>query len=172
MPKRAGGLVSVVFSAALALGGVAAGVSLLLPGPVDPRAYVVVTLVPVGCGLALAASAQRLGVRSRSTRAIRSVHTDDAGGSALSVPFMLSLWAALWLIIGGILLGGALLGAVGWVVALTSSPLNVTALLYGAMLLPVALVQAALVVEGVRGNAVRGELLISGQGIRVSSAGL
>jgi hypothetical protein len=165
-PKRAGGLVSVVFSAALALGGVAAGVSLLLPGPVDPRAFIVVTLVPLGCGLALAARAQRLGVRSRSTRAVRSVHTADAGGSALSVPFMPSLWPALWLIIGAVLLGGALLGAVGWVVAFTSNPLDIGALLYGAVLLLVATSLAALVIEGLRGKAVRGELQISAQGIR------
>jgi len=166
MPKRAGGLVSVAFSAVLALGGAAAGVSLLLPDPIDPQAFIVVTMVPIGSGLALAAGAQRLGVRSRSTRAVRSVHTADAGGAALSVPFMSSLWPALWLIIGGVLLGCALLGVARWVVAFTSSSLNIGALLSGAVLLLIALALAALVVEGLRGTAVRGELLISAQGIR------
>jgi hypothetical protein len=156
----------VVFFAAIALGAAAAGVSLLVPGPVDPRAYILVAVVPLGCGLALSAGAQRLGVRSRSTRAVRSVHTADVGGAALSVPFMASLWPALWLIIGGGLLGGAMLGAVRLVVAFTSSPLNIGALLSGAAMLLIALALAALVVEGLRGTAVRGELLISAQGIR------
>jgi len=166
MPKRAGGLVSVVFFAAVAIGGVAAGVSLLLPGPADPRALIIPAIIPAACGLALAAGAQRLGVRSRSTRAVRSVDTEDAGRRALSVPFMRSLWVALWLIIWGSLLGAALLLAVSWTVAFTSSPLNVTALLYGVVMVLAALPLAALAIDGLRGKARRGELVISAEGIR------
>jgi hypothetical protein len=166
MPKRAGGLVSVVFFAAVAIGGVAAGVSLLLPGPADPRALIIPAIIPAASGLALAAGAQRLGVRSRSTRAVRSADTEDAGGSALSVPFMRSLWVALWLIIWGSLLIGVLLLAVSWTVAFTSSPLNVTALLYGVVMVLAALPLAALAIDGLRGKARRGELVISAQGIR------
>lgn len=169
MPKRAGGLVWVVFFAAVAIGGVAAGVSLLLPGPVDPLAYVVVAVIPSACGLALTAGAQRMGIRSRSTRAVRSVDTEDAGGRALSVPFMRSLWVALWLIVWGSLLIGVLLLAVSWLVAFTSSPLNVTALLYGVVMVLAALPLAALAIDGLRGKALRGELLMSAQGIRYRS---
>jgi hypothetical protein len=166
MPKRTGGLVWMVFSALLAACGGAAGVSLLLPGPVDPRAFIVVALIPMGCGLALSFGTQRLGIRSRSTRAVRSVNADDGVGAALSVPFMRSLWIAQWLVIGGILLGAAPLLAVSCIVAFTSSPLNVTAMIYGAVMALAALPLAALAIEGLRGTALRGELLISAQGIR------
>jgi hypothetical protein len=169
MPKRAGGLVSVVFFAAVALGGVAVGVSLLLPGPVDPRALIIPAIIPLACGLALAAGAQRLGVRSRSTRGVRSVDTEDVDHRALSVPSMRSLWIALWLVIWGSLLIAALLLVVSWTVAFTSSPFNVTALLYGVAMVLAGLPLAALAIDGLRGKAVRGELLVSAQGIRYRS---
>jgi hypothetical protein len=165
-PKRTGGLMWVVFFAALAAAGVAAGVQLLLPGPVDPRGFIVVAIIPSACGYALAAKAQRMGIRSRPTRAVRSVDTEDAGGPALSVPFMRSGWIALWLIIWGGLLGAALLLGVSWLVAFTSGPLNVSALLYGVVILLAALPLAALAIDGLRGKALRGDLLISAQGIR------
>jgi hypothetical protein len=170
-PKRAAGLVWVVFFAAFAVGGVAAGVQLLLPGPVDPRAFIIVAFIPSACGYALAARAQRMGIRSRSTRAVRSVDTEDGGGPALSVPFMRSGWVALWLIIWGSLLGAALLLAVSWLVAFTSSPLNVSALLYGVVMVLAALPLAALGIEGLQGKALRGDLLISAQGIRYRALG-
>jgi hypothetical protein len=174
-PKRAGGLVTVLFGAALAVGGVAAGVQLLLPGPVDPRGFIVVAIIPLACGLALAAGAQRMGIRSRSTRAVRSVDIEDAcrralgqdgWGKALSFPLLRSLWVGQWLLIWGGLLIGALLLAVSWLVAFASSPLNVTALIYGSVMLLAALPLAALVIEKLRGKALRGELAISAQGIR------
>jgi hypothetical protein len=170
-PKRAGGLVWVVFWAAVAVAGVAVGVSVFLPGPVDPRAFIIPAIVPLACGLALVAGAQRMGIRSRSTRAVRSVDTEGAGHRALSIPFMRSLWVALWLIVRGSLLGAALLLAVSWTVAFTSSPLNVTALLYGVVILLAALPLAALAIEGLRGKALRGELLISAEGIRYRMLG-
>jgi hypothetical protein len=165
-PKRAGGLVTVVFCAALAVGGVAAGVSVFLPGPVDPRAFIIPAIIPSACGLALIAWAQRMGVRSRSTRAVRSVDSDGAGYRALSIPFMRSLWVALWLIVWGSLLGAALLLAVSWTVAFTSRPLNVTALIYGAVMILAALPLAVVAIEVLRGRALRGELRISAEGIR------
>jgi hypothetical protein len=67
--------------------------------------------------------------------------------------------------LGG-LLGAALLLGVSWLVAFTSGPLNVSALLYGVVILPAALPLAALAIDGLRGKALRGDLLISAQGIR------
>ncbi len=91
---------------------------------------------------------------------------EDTGRRALLIPFMRSLWVALWLVIWGSLLIAALLLAVSWTVAFTSSPLNVGALIFGAVMVLAALLLAALAIERLRGKALRGELLISAQGIR------
>jgi hypothetical protein len=159
-PKAVSGLVWTVFFALLAVGGLVAGVSLLLPGPIDPRVFALVALIPLFSGLSLIWAVTRLRVRSRSARPVRSQD------GALSIPFSLTLWVALWLTFGGCLLFDALLVAFVWLVAFAPSPPDVVPLVVGVLLVLLALPFVGLVVDGLRGKAVRGELLVSAQGIR------
>jgi hypothetical protein len=160
LPKRAGGLAATVFFGLLTVAAVVVGVSLLLPGSIDPRAYVIVLLIPLTSGFSLGAAAVRLRVRTRSTRAVRS------RDGALSVPFSQSLWVALWLVAAGDILLSAALVTVTWLTAFASSPPDVVPLVVGALLLLLALPFVGLVVDGLRGKAVRGELVVSARGIR------
>jgi hypothetical protein len=84
----------------------------------------------------------------------------------LSVPFLQSLWVALWLVTAGDILLSAALVTVTWLVAFASSPPVVVPLVVGIVLLLLALPFVGLVVDGLRGRAVRGALLVSAQGIR------
>jgi hypothetical protein len=82
------------------------------------------------------------------------------------VQFLQSLWVALWLVTAGDILLSAALVTVTWLVAFASSPPDVVPLVVGIVLLLLALPFVGLVVDGLRGRAVRGELLVSAQGIR------
>lgn len=96
----------------------------------------------------------------RRTRAVRS------RDGALSVPFLRSLWIALWLVSTGYILLTAVLVAITWLVAFSNSPPEITPLVVSVVLLLMAFPFAGLAVDGLRGKAIRGELLVSAQGIR------
>jgi hypothetical protein len=160
LPKQAGGLTGAALFALVAAASVVVGVTALLPGSVDSSAFVVVALVPLMAGLSLGSVALRLHVRTRSTAAVRSV------AGALSVPFLASLWVALWLVVVGAVLLCALLCAIAELAAFATDPPDIAPLVVGILLLLLALPFLALIVDGLRGKAIRGELLVSTRGIR------
>jgi hypothetical protein len=116
-----------------------------------------------GQGFALASAvgdAETLGHRTGASGAVRS------RDGALSVPFLRSLWTALWLVTTGYILLTAVLVATTWLVAFSNSPPEITPLVVSVVLLLMAFPFAGLAVDGLRGKAIRGELLVSAQGIR------
>ncbi len=149
-PRQAGPIAAAVVCALIAIVGVVVGVSLFLPGAIDPRAFVFVALIPLMCGLSLGTVGLRLRVRGRSTRAVRS------RDGALSIPFLRSLWVALWLVTAGGLLLIALLIAISVLAAFASSPPGVPELVVAVVLALLALPLLGLIVDGLAGRAARG----------------
>lgn len=141
------------------------GVSLLLPGAVDPRAFVGVGLAPLMCGVSLGTVALRVRVRGRSSAAVR------CSDGALAVPALRSLWVALWLDVAGGLLLIALFVAASVLVGITTDPPNIAALVVAVVLVALAVPLAGLVVDGLRGRARRGELSLSANEIRYRAVG-
>ncbi|HEX3778745.1 MAG TPA: hypothetical protein VHX38_03705 [Pseudonocardiaceae bacterium] len=164
-PKPVGGLLWAAFFAVVALACLAIAVSMFLARPVDPIAFVVLTTVPVLCGLSLTSVALRTRIRARNTASVCVRTPALSQEPALRVPFQLPLVFAFWLTLVGVLPALLLLAAVGLLAAFDQQPIDIGALIIGLVLLALCIPSLGLVVDWLRGRTVRGELLLSPQDI-------
>lgn len=160
VPRGLGGPGGALFGSAVLVTVVAVGVSLVLPLPAGSRVAVLTALVLPVVGLGLSYPATRSKVRARSTERVHPTGTGE-----LSVPFVPVLWIGIWAVVTGCVVILAMLVHASWQVGFGRPP-DPAAVVVGAVLLVVAVPFAALVVEGLRGTASRGELLLSPDGIR------
>lgn len=159
-PVPRGGPGWTLFGSAVAVTAVAVGLSLALPLPAGSRVAVLATLILPAAALGLSRPVSWSKVRARSAH---RVHPTEAG--ELAVPFLPELWVGLWAVVTGCLVLLAMLVHASWQVGFGRPP-DLAAMVVGAVLLVMAVPFAVLVVEGLRGTAARGELLLSPDGIR------
>jgi len=145
--------------------GVAAGVSIFLPGFNDDRAFVLVILTPLFFGVAGLAIVTRLRVRSRRTTSVHSISMPDASGPALVIPYSLAFAVMYWVIVVTTIFLFLIIALVA-VVGLASSGFR-DAVLFVPAVVSVAFVAylSWFLVEVPRGRIVRGALILSPRGI-------
>lgn len=139
---------------------VAVGVALVLPLAVQSRVTVLAALVLPVLGSVLSCPVTRANVRARPASRVH-----PTGSGELSVPFLPELWVGIWLVLTGCVVILAMLVGASWHVGFGRPP-DPAATVVGVVLLMAAAPFAALGIEGLRGTASRGELLLSPDGIR------
>lgn len=145
--------------------GVAAGVSIFLPGFNDDRAFILVIAAPLCFGLAGIAIVTRLRVRSRPTTAVHSTSMSAVGGPALVIPYSLALGVIYW-VIGVATIVLFLIIAVVAVVGLASTRFRDGVLLVEALVsIGFVVYLSWIVIEVLRRRVVRGALILSPRGI-------
>lgn len=99
-PQPAKYTLIALFFAAFGFLGVAAGVSIFLPGFGDNRAYLLVLSAPLLFGIATIVVLTRLRLRGRSTRTLHSDYVHGAGQRGLVIPYTQAL-GTVYLIVAG-----------------------------------------------------------------------
>jgi hypothetical protein len=143
--------------------GIAAGVSVFLPGFEDSRAYLLVVAAPLLFGVAGIVTITRLRLRSRPAAAVHSGHVDEVGEDGLVIPYSRPL-GAVYVVVMAVTLLGFVIIAVVTVVAL------IEAADWGLVMQAVVMVGFAgylawFVTEVVRRRLVRGAVTLTRHGI-------
>lgn len=145
--------------------GVAAGVSIFLPGFNDDRAFILVIATPLFFGVAGLAVGTRLRVRSRRTTSVRSISMPDASGPALVIPYSLALAVIYWVIVVTTIFLFLIIALVA-VVGLASSGFRDAVLFVPALVSMAFVVYLSwFIIEVLRRRVVRGALILSPRGI-------
>lgn len=164
-PQRLKYMLVVAFFAFFGCVGVAAGVSIFLPGFNDDRAFLLALAPPFCFGVAGIAIVTRLRVRSRPTTAVHLTSVSALGGPALVIPYSLALGVIYWAITATMIVFFLVLAVVA-VVGLASAGFRDGALLVAALVSTGFVVYLSwFVIEVLRKRVVRGALILSPRGI-------
>ncbi|MGB8961860.1 MAG: hypothetical protein WCC38_07890 [Pseudonocardiaceae bacterium] len=145
--------------------GVAAGVSIFLPGFNDDRAFVLVIVTPLFFGVAGIAIVTRLRMRSRRTTSVHSILMPDGSGQALVIPYSLTLAVIYW-VIGVTTIFLFIIIALVAVVGLASTGFRDAALFVPALVSMAFVVYLSwFLIEVLRRRVARGALILSPRGI-------
>lgn len=154
-----------VFFAFFGFVGVAAGVSIFLPGFNDNRAFILVIAAPFFFGIAGIAIVTRLRVRRRPTTAVHSTSTSAVGGPAVVIPYSLALGVIYW-VIGATTIALFLIMAAVAVVDVFTRGFHHGALLVEALVgIGFVIYLSWFVVEILQKRIARGALILSPRGI-------
>jgi len=164
-PQRLKYMFVAVFFAFFGCVGVAAVLSIFLPGFNDDRAFILALAPPFCFGMAGIAIVTRLCVRSRPTTAVHSTSMSAVGGPALVIPYSLALSVIYW-VIGATMIVLFLIIAVGAVLGLVATGFRDGVLLVAALVSVGFVVYLSwFVIEVLRRRVVRGALILSPRGI-------
>ncbi len=164
-PQRLKYTLVAAFFAFFGCVGVAAGVSIFLPGFNDDRAFILALAPPFCFGVAGITIVTKLRVRSRPTTAVHSTSVSAVGGPALVIPYSLALGVIYWVITATMIVLFLVL-AVGAVLGLAATGFRDAGLLVAALVSVGFVVYLSwFVIEVLRRRIVRGALILSPRGI-------
>lgn len=164
-----GGLVAVFF-AFLGVLALALGVRLLITRSFDARDIIGFAAAPAMLALSAVVVITRVRIRSRPSSAAQTGFFDGADEPGLLIQYPRSLCVAYLAFIVGLILGVGCLATIMLLVAFVGHP-NIGALIVGLAFVAMVIFIMGFLVEAVRGNIVRGALLISPSAVAFRSWG-